>query len=65
MEIYLGEDFGVAIAKVLEINTTLTELVLNTDISNYEEIQDILSKREPPPDEIIPLVKAAIPSIPR
>jgi len=54
---------GVAIAGALEKNTTLTKMDLDKNIPNYKEIQDILSKREPPAES--PLVKAAIPSIPR
>ena len=61
----LGEVSGVAIAGALEKNTTLTKMDLDKNISNYKEIQDILSKREPPPNENIPMVKAAIPPLPR
>ena len=51
------------ILDLLNKNTSLTSLQINNNIANYDEIQSILSEREPPIEG--PMVKVAIPSIPR
>ena len=60
---YLGEGFGEIVLDLLKKNTSLTSLGIDSDIDYYSDIQGILSEREPPIQG--PIVKVAIPSIPR